>query len=85
MEPVAACVRAKKPVIDLSADFRLTETNIYEQWYGTPHTSPALLKRRCTGFRNFIERGSGARDWLPHRVATRPRPFCSWLRCWPTG
>jgi N-acetyl-gamma-glutamyl-phosphate reductase len=30
-------------VIDLSADFRLRDKNIYETWYG-PHTAPYVLK-----------------------------------------
>ena len=30
-------------VIDLSADFRLQDPDVYEFWYGTPHTSPELL------------------------------------------
>ncbi|MDD9820914.1 MAG: saccharopine dehydrogenase NADP-binding domain-containing protein, partial [Nitrospira sp.] len=36
MKPVAACVSAGKPVIDLSADYRLKRAATYEQWYGTP-------------------------------------------------
>lgn len=31
-------------VIDLSADFRLTDPVIWEQWYGEPHYCPELLK-----------------------------------------
>lgn len=31
-------------VIDLSADFRLEDPNIYEQWYGHPHQAPELQK-----------------------------------------
>ena len=49
MEPVTACVRAKKPVIDLSADFRLIDLDTYERWYGTPHASPGLLKKAVYG------------------------------------
>lgn len=30
-------------VIDLSADYRLSDEAVYEQWYGVPHTSPELL------------------------------------------
>ena len=38
-----------KPVIDLSADFRLKESNVYEQWYGTPHTASHLLQEAVYG------------------------------------
>src|SRR5690606_13637125 len=30
-------------VIDLSADFRLTDAAIYERWYHTEHTAPDLM------------------------------------------
>ena len=36
-------------VIDLSADYRLHDAAVYEQWYGTPHTSPELLGQTVYG------------------------------------
>ena len=36
-------------VIDLSADYRLHDATVYEQWYGTPHTSPELLGQTVYG------------------------------------
>ena len=30
-------------VIDMSADYRLKDSSVYEAWYGAPHTSPELL------------------------------------------
>jgi len=30
-------------IIDLSADFRLRSSALYEEWYGVPHVSPNLL------------------------------------------
>jgi N-acetyl-gamma-glutamyl-phosphate reductase len=36
-------------VIDLSADFRLTDQKIYERWYKTPHTAPHLLAQFVYG------------------------------------
>ena len=36
--------KAGKTVIDLSADFRLGSTSIYEDYYGQPHPAPHLLK-----------------------------------------
>ena len=73
MEPVAACVRAKKPVIDLSADFRLTETKIYEQWYGTPHVSPTLLKQAVYGLPEL------------HRTRIRRTRLVAAPGCYPTA
>jgi len=36
---------AGKKVIDLSADFRLTSPDIYEEFYGSPHPNPEWLKK----------------------------------------
>ena len=36
-------------VIDLSADFRLKDPAVYEQWYNTPHTACDLLARAAFG------------------------------------
>ncbi|MGI6755704.1 MAG: N-acetyl-gamma-glutamyl-phosphate reductase [Atopobiaceae bacterium] len=36
-------------VIDLSADFRLLDPDVYEHWYKTPHTAPELLKQSVYG------------------------------------
>ena len=44
-----ALVAAGKTVIDLSADYRLNDPAVYEQWYNTPHTSPELLAKRAFG------------------------------------
>lgn len=36
-------------VFDLSADYRLADAAVYEQWYGVEHTSPELLETRVFG------------------------------------
>jgi N-acetyl-gamma-glutamyl-phosphate reductase len=36
-------------VIDLSADFRLTDTETYAQWYGHAHRAPELQRRAVYG------------------------------------
>ncbi|MFU8849151.1 MAG: N-acetyl-gamma-glutamyl-phosphate reductase [Opitutales bacterium] len=36
--------QAGKTVIDLSADFRLSSTQTYQEYYGQPHPAPHLLK-----------------------------------------
>lgn len=36
-------------IIDLSADFRLSDPAIYEIWYGQPHPRPQLLERFVYG------------------------------------
>ena len=36
-------------VVDISADYRLSDPHVYQQWYGAEHTSPELLKTRAFG------------------------------------
>lgn len=36
-------------VIDLSADFRLKDIPLWEQWYNTPHTCPDLVEQAVYG------------------------------------
>jgi N-acetyl-gamma-glutamyl-phosphate reductase len=38
-----------KFVVDLSADYRLTDPAAYERWYQTPHTHPDVLKHAVYG------------------------------------
>ncbi len=42
-------LKAGLKVIDISADFRLRSTAKYEEYYGTPHPSPELLKQAVYG------------------------------------
>ncbi len=37
-------------VIDLSADFRISDPAVYEEFYGAPHPAPELLKEAVYGF-----------------------------------
>ncbi|WP_353684101.1 N-acetyl-gamma-glutamyl-phosphate reductase [Thermodesulfovibrio sp. 3907-1M] len=45
----AELLQAGKKVIDLSADFRIKDVRIYEQWYKTQHLFPELLKEAVYG------------------------------------
>ena len=49
MEVVGKLYSRGKKVIDLSADFRLTDPGIYEKWYKTTHTRKELLKEAVYG------------------------------------
>ena len=73
MQPVTESIQAKKPVIDLSADFRLLQAETYEQWYGTPHTSPALLKKAVYGLPEL------------HRPQIRRARLIAVPGCYPTA
>ncbi|CAN5600554.1 N-acetyl-gamma-glutamyl-phosphate reductase [soil metagenome] len=47
--PVKTFQATSVRVIDLSADFRLTDHSIYTRWYNTPHTAPELLSQFVYG------------------------------------
>ena len=44
-ELLAANVR----ILDLAADFRLKDTEVFEQWYGMPHQCPDILEEAVYG------------------------------------
>ena len=70
----------KVKVVDLSADYRLKDVNIYEQWYKIEHKSPQFLKEAVYGL-SEINRESikGA------RLVANPGCYttCSILTAWP--
>ncbi|WP_348674964.1 N-acetyl-gamma-glutamyl-phosphate reductase [uncultured Abyssibacter sp.] len=49
MHQVTPLLDAGVRVIDLSADFRLDDATVFEQWYGVPHVAPALLDEAVYG------------------------------------
>lgn len=60
-------------VVDLSADFRLRDAAVYEQWYGHTHPAPALLAEAVYGLTE------ASRDQLPAaRLVANPG-------CYPTS
>lgn len=49
-------------VVDASADFRLTDPEVYERWYGVAHTAPNLLAQAVYGLPEIDRSGlAGAR------------------------
>jgi N-acetyl-gamma-glutamyl-phosphate reductase len=40
-------------VIDLSADYRIRDADLWSQWYGEPHASPELLSQAVYGLPEF--------------------------------
>lgn len=63
----------KKMVIDLSADYRLSDPQVYKEWYGLPHNFTPTLKKAVFGlpeiYRNKIKKT---------RLVANPG-------CYPTG
>jgi N-acetyl-gamma-glutamyl-phosphate reductase len=76
--PVVASLRAQGlPVVDLSADFRLHEQDVYDQWYG----SDAQPKHPCAEYLSEAVYG------LPelHREAIAKASLVAAPGCYPTG
>ncbi len=69
---VAKLRKAGLAVADLSADFRLRASAVYEQWYG-PHAAPELLGAAVYGLPEL------------HRAALRCADFVAVPGCYPTG
>lgn len=58
-ETAVTCLQAGLTVVDLSADFRLKDAAVYEQWYNIRHPAPELLATAVYGLTEF------ARPQLP--------------------
>jgi N-acetyl-gamma-glutamyl-phosphate reductase len=69
---VGALLDAGARVIDLSADFRLTSLDTYEQWYG-PHPRPELIARAAYGLTEL------------HREAIAGAAIVANPGCYPTA
>jgi N-acetyl-gamma-glutamyl-phosphate reductase len=71
--PVVAQMRGLgMQVVDLSADFRLRDPELYEKWYG-PHGEPALLSDAAYGLPEL------------HREAIRSAELVANPGCYPTA
>lgn len=49
MDVVPALLKAKKKIIDLSADYRLNDEKLYEVWYKVKHKDKANIKKAIYG------------------------------------
>lgn len=56
MESVPRLLAAGLKVIDLSADYRLSDPGVYEQWYGHVHTDPTRLGKTVYGLPELFSR-----------------------------
>ena len=60
-------------VIDLSADFRLNDAAVYEEFYGNPHPAPGLLEQSVYGMPEL------------HRAAITDAKLIAAPGCYPTS
>lgn len=73
-------ILSRTKVIDLSADFRIKEAKVYEQWYGINHPCPRLLEEAVYGLCEIN------REKIRHaRLLANPGcyPTCSILSVYP--
>jgi len=71
--PAQAFLNAGRKVIDLSADFRLKDAQVYETWYQAPHPCPDLLRTAVYGLPEL------------HRDAIRSASLVASPGCYPTA
>ncbi|MEW6569631.1 MAG: N-acetyl-gamma-glutamyl-phosphate reductase [Nitrospirota bacterium] len=72
-EAVNFIFRHGKKVIDLSADYRIKDPKIYEEWYNVPHKFKATLKRAVYGLPELYRE-----KILKSKIIANPG-------CYPTG
>jgi N-acetyl-gamma-glutamyl-phosphate reductase len=63
-----------KKVVDLSADFRLKDPLVYEEWYKVPHNFKSTLKRAVYGLPE-----------IGHRAKIKKASLVANPGCYPTG
>ena len=49
MQHVPELLQSKCKIIDLSADYRLHDAQVYGEWYKTPHLNPEVIKKAVYG------------------------------------
>ena len=75
MAVVPRLLEAGVSVFDLSADYRLKDADVYEQWYGVKHTSPELLETVAFGLPEIT------RDELDRVAAARAQGEAALVAC----
>lgn len=73
-------ILSKVKIIDLSADFRIKDVAIYEQWYGIEHGSPQYIKEAVYGLTEI-----NRKDIKKARLLANPGCYttCSILTAYP--
>lgn len=72
-EDLVAAVDKDIRIVDLSADFRLDDAAVYEEWYGRPHQAPELQRAAVYGLPEF------------HRERIRAASLLACPGCYPTA
>lgn len=73
MKHVPELLQQNCKIIDLSADYRLHDADVYGQWYKTPHLNPELLSQAVYGLPEL------------HRKQIKTAQLVANPGCYPTG
>ncbi|HJT20922.1 MAG TPA: N-acetyl-gamma-glutamyl-phosphate reductase [Nitrospira sp.] len=73
LDPVAACAKTGRNVVDLSADYRLKDSAAYQRWYQTSHSHTDVLKDAVYGLPEL------------HRTAIAKAKIVASPGCYPTA
>lgn len=73
-------ILSKVKIVDLSADFRLKDVKVYEEWYKIQHKSPEFIEEAVYGLCEL-----NRRDVKKARLVANPGCYttCSILTCYP--
>ena len=73
-------ILSKVKIIDLSADFRIKDVSVYEQWYKIPHASPQFIREAVYGLPEINREAVKTA-----RLIANPGcyPTCSFLSTYP--
>ena len=73
-------ILSKVKIIDLSADFRIKDVKVYEEWYKLEHKSPQFIEEAVYGLCEIIRE-----DVKKARLVANPGCYttCSILTCYP--
>lgn len=73
-------ILSKVKIIDLSADFRIKDVKVYEEWYKLEHKSPQLIEEAVYGLCEI-----NREDVKKARLVANPGCYttCSILTCYP--
>lgn len=82
MSVVPDLLEAGVTVIDLSADYRLKDADVYEKWYGVKHTSPSLLPKAAFGLPEIT---GDQLNQAAERFAKKLPALVACAGCYPTA
>lgn len=82
MSQVERLLEAGVRVIDLAADFRLQDTDVFQKWYKMEHSCPDILSQSAYGLPELL-RDKITQAKVIGNPGCYPPPSCwAWRPCW---